>query len=47
MAAEHYRALPVNASDCVGCGHCDSRCPFAVPQSERMREIRRYFSGEA
>ena len=39
MAAEHYRTLEKTASDCVGCGHCDSRCPFGVAQSERMKEI--------
>ena len=42
LAAEHYRSLGKNASDCVGCGHCDSRCPFSVKQSERMEEIRAY-----
>ena len=42
MAVEHYRTLTVNASDCIGCGHCDSRCPFSVKQSERMQEIRAY-----
>ena len=43
LAAEHYRTLGVNAADCVGCGHCDSRCPFSVRQSERMQEINEYF----
>ena len=43
LAVEHYRTLEVNASDCVGCGHCDSRCPFGVPQSERMQEIAAWF----
>ena len=42
IAAEHYRTLEKNASDCVGCGHCDSRCPFSVKQSERMAQIREY-----
>ena len=42
LAAEHCRSLERNASDCIGCGHCDSRCPFGVKQSERMREIRAY-----
>lgn len=42
MAAEHYRTLEKNASDCIGCGHCDSRCPFHVHQSARMVEIREY-----
>ena len=42
MAVEHYRTLEVNASACIQCGHCDSRCPFSVRQSERMAEISRY-----
>ncbi len=42
MAEEHYRTLEKNADDCISCGHCDSRCPFSVRQSERMQEIR-YF----
>ena len=43
MAEQHYRALSSTASDCVGCGHCDSRCPFSVRQSERMGIIRSFF----
>ena len=43
MAAEHYRKLNKNASACVGCGHCDRRCPFHVLQSKRMKEIAAYF----
>ena len=43
MAADHYGKLGRHASDCVACGHCDRRCPFRVPQSERMREIAAYF----
>lgn len=43
MAAEHYRTLEKNANHCVGCGHCDSRCPFGVRQSQRMGEIAAYF----
>ena len=43
MAADHYEKLPKHASDCIGCGHCDRRCPFHVAQSERMKEIAAYF----
>ena len=43
LAADHYRQLDVHASDCIGCGHCDGRCPFGVEQSARMREIAHYF----
>ena len=47
LAVEHYRTLDNNASVCVQCGHCDSRCPFSVKQSERMREIRDYMENLA
>lgn len=43
LAAEHYRNLERHAGDCVGCGHCDKRCPFGVAQSARMAEIAAYF----
>lgn len=44
LARDHYRKLTLKAEDCLHCGHCDSRCPFAVPQSERMAEIAGYFA---
>ena len=44
MAHDHYGKLTVNASRCMSCGHCDSRCPFGVRQSARMAEIARYFA---
>ena len=43
MAKEHYAKLEKKAADCVGCRHCDKRCPFHVRQSERMQEIKAYF----
>lgn len=43
LAADHYRKLELHASDCIHCGHCDSRCPFHVRQSGRMAEIAEYF----
>ena len=43
MAEEHYRALAKHASDCIQCGHCNSRCPFHVDQMARMKEINRHF----
>lgn len=43
MAADHYAKLERHASDCMGCGHCDDRCPFRVKQSERMKRIAEYF----
>ena len=46
MAREHYLGLEKNASDCIGCGHCNSRCPFGVDQVSRMQEIEDYFGRE-
>lgn len=43
LAKSHYDSLEKKAGDCVGCGHCDTRCPFHVEQSRRMEEIRAYF----
>ena len=43
LARSHYASLEKKAGDCVGCGHCDSRCPFHVDQSGRMRKISAYF----
>lgn len=43
LAASHYEKLRQHASDCLQCGHCDSRCPFKVKQTERMKEIAEYF----
>ena len=45
LARQHYLTLDKRADACVGCGHCDRRCPFAVKQSARMREIDAYFRG--
>lgn len=42
LAKEHYNTLEKKASDCISCGHCDSRCPFGVRQSERMAKIKEF-----
>lgn len=44
LARDHYENLSVKADACVGCEHCNSRCPFHVDQVARMQEIRTYFS---
>ena len=43
LAGNHYDALEKKASDCIGCGHCVSRRPFHVVQTQRMQEIAAYF----
>lgn len=46
LAAEHYKALSKNASDCTGCGVCVKRCPFHVDAKSRMDAITQFFSDE-
>ncbi|MBS1369402.1 MAG: hypothetical protein HPZ91_05535 [Lentisphaeria bacterium] len=41
--AQHYRALPHGASECVGCGSCEERCPFAVPVIGNMKQAAKLF----
>ena len=45
LAEDHYANLGIKASNCIACGHCDSRCPFHVEQMERMEKIAAYFGG--
>ena len=40
---EHYKALSHTAEECVGCRGCESRCPFGVEISERMKETAKLF----
>ena len=35
---QHYFALERNASHCIGCGGCETRCPFGVKVAERMKK---------
>ena len=41
--AQHYRVLDAHASDCVGCGSCEERCPFGVPVRENMEAAQTVF----
>ncbi len=34
---EHYAALAHKAGECIACGACEKRCPFAVPAVENMK----------
>lgn len=35
---EHYAALDHHASECISCGACEKRCPFAVSVMENMKQ---------
>ena len=32
----HYAGLAHGGKDCIGCGHCERRCPFGVAVIENM-----------
>jgi predicted aldo/keto reductase-like oxidoreductase len=34
---EHYAALGVTASSCIGCQSCEARCPFQVEIAHKMQ----------
>jgi len=42
-AGQHYRGLSANASDCIRCGSCESKCPFSVPIMQNMEKAKRIF----
>lgn len=35
---EHYKVLEAHGSDCIGCGACESRCPFGVEIRKNMKK---------
>ena len=39
----HYEGLTAGGKDCIGCGGCETRCPFGVPVSDRMKEAAKLF----
>ena len=40
---EHYKSLGHTASECIGCGGCEARCPFGGAVAGRMAETARLF----
>lgn len=36
----HYQLLEKTAADCIGCGGCETRCPFGVKIVERMEKAK-------
>lgn len=41
---DHYRQMPANADDCIGCRACETRCPFGVGIADRMALAKELFS---
>lgn len=40
---EHYAVLAHHAGECVGCGACETRCPFEVSIIENMKQAKELF----
>ena len=40
----HYGQLGKHASDCIGCGGCETRCPFGVKVREKMEQAEKLFN---
>jgi len=43
LVRDHYLALDHHANECVGCGGCESRCPFGVEVIGRMQHTAELF----
>ncbi len=42
-ARDRYATLPVKASACIGCGVCETRCPYNLPIREMMKKTAKEF----
>jgi len=40
---QHYNSLSAHGSDCIACGSCEDKCPFAVPVIEKMQKATELF----
>ena len=38
-AKGRYDAMPKHASDCVGCGACEDRCPYDLPIRDMLKRV--------
>ena len=42
-AKERYAAMPKKASACIGCGACESRCPYNLPIRDMLKKVAEHF----
>ena len=38
-AMGRYQGMAAKASDCIGCGACESRCPYQLPIREKLAQL--------
>ena len=44
-ANKRYAGAEKKASDCIGCGVCEDRCPYHLPIREMMKNVAKVFEG--
>ena len=42
-AKGRYAAMPTHASDCIGCGACEDRCPYNLPIRDMLKKVAEHF----
>ena len=42
-AKDRYASLPAKASDCIGCGACEDRCPYNLPIRKMLQNVAEKF----
>ena len=42
-AKDRYKGMTVKASACVGCGKCETRCPYHLPIREMLKKVAEEF----
>ena len=42
-AKSRYAAFPKKAGDCIGCGVCETRCPYQLPIREMLKRCKEKF----
>ena len=42
-AKSRYASFPKKAGDCIGCGVCETRCPYQLPIREMLKRCREKF----
>ena len=44
-AKQRYAGMAKKASECIGCGVCEDRCPYHLPIREMMKNVAKVFEG--
>ena len=42
-ATDRYLAMSKTASDCIGCGACEDRCPYNLPIRKMLKRVEQLF----